>query len=452
MKIYISRDRKFYQRLLALTLPIAGQNLIIYALNMLDTIMLGKLGESQIAAAGLANQPFFVFTLFLFGISSGSSILVSQYYGKGDKKSVSKVMMYALLLSAVLSAVFMIAVLLFPRQTMGIFSSDESVISMGVQYLRIVAPSYILTAISTTYLSVVRATEDVHLPLKINTLALSLNAVLNYILIFGKLGLPKMGVSGAALATLISRMVECGIVVYLMANHREKVALKWQYIFHMDKPLLRDFFHYATPVIINETLWGLGVSVYSIILGHMGTSVVAAYNVAQVFEKFASVAMMGVANATVIILGQQLGQGNTEEAEKSAHSLLTVSVGLGVICGGFLLGINSFVFRLYNISPDAIATAQQILTVIASVMIFKAFNYTSIVGVIRSGGDAKCSLILDITGMWVIGIPLGFLLWKLGMPAYGVYIGFMMDEVYKFFAGIWRIKSRKWIRNITRDA
>jgi len=451
MTLALSRDKSFYRKLFTLALPIAGQNLIIFALNMLDTIMLGSMGERELAAAGLANQPFFVFTLFLFGISSGSSILVSQYYGKEDKQSVSKIMSYALLVSFILSAVFMGVILAFPKQTMQIYSNDPAVVKLGAGFLRIIAPSYLLTAISTTYLSILRATEDVRLPLKINTLALVINGVLNYIFIFGKLGFPAMGVNGSALATLIARIIECSIAIYLMYSHREKIAIKVRYFIKWDKLLAKDFSRYVAPVICNESFWGLGVSVYSIILGRMGTSVVAAYNVAQVFEKFASVAMMGVANAAVIIIGQQLGAGREKKAEEASTTLLAVSVGIGIVCGLILFVINPFIFNMYNISDESVRCARQILFVIMGASIFKAFNCTAIVGVIRAGGDTTCALLLDLSGMWLIGLPLGFLFWKLGLPAYSVYIGFMVDEVYKCVVGWLRVRSRKWLKNITRD-
>ena len=322
MTISLSRDKNFYRSLFRLALPIAGQNLIIFALNMLDTVMLGSIGEREIAAAALANQPFFVFTLFLFGISSGSSILVSQYHGKQDQKSLSKICAFALLVSVVLSFVFAAGVFLLSIQIMRIYSSDPAVVRLGAGFLKIIAPSYVLTAISTTYLSILRATENVSLPLEINILALFINGGLNYILIFGKLGFSSMGVNGSALATLIARSVECVLSICLMVGYRDKIALKVRYFLKWDAILRKDFLRYVTPVIANETLWGLGVSVYSVILSHMGTSVIAAYNVAQVFEKLASVSLMGIASAAVIMIGKHLGAGQKKKAEETAFSLL----------------------------------------------------------------------------------------------------------------------------------
>ncbi len=451
MKNLIAKDRTFYKKLLRLTLPIAGQNLVVFALNMLDTIMLGSIGENEIAAAGQANQPFFIFTLFLFGIASGSSVLISQYYGKKDKLSMERILAFAITLSAVISAVFMTLVLLFPETAMRIYSKDETVIALGVKYLRIVAPSYLLTAISTTYLSVIRAAEEVKIPLKVNFFALCLNGVLNYLLIFGKLGLPAMGVEGAALATLIARIVELGIVVFLILRRREKFALLPSHFLHWNKTLIRDFIKYASPVIFNETIWGLGVSMYSVIFGQMGTTVVAAYNVAQVFEKFAMVALMGMANAATILLGQHLGAGRKEDALLYARTILVTAFTLSIGVFAFLILINPFIFQVYKISADAVGTARSILYVISAATLVKSITSTGIVGILRSGGDTGYALFLDGTGMWCVGLVCGFLAWRLGLPAWGVYMAFMLDEVYKMILCLRRIASGKWIRNITRE-
>lgn len=451
MNNLITKDRGFYQKLLRLALPIAGQNLIVFALNMLDTIMLGSLGENEIAAAGQANQPFFIFTLFLFGIASGSSVLISQYFGKKDKLSMERILAFAITLSAVISAIFMTLVLLFPETAMRIYSKDDTVIALGVKYLRIIAPSYLLTAISTTYLSVIRAAEEVKIPLKVNFFALCLNGVLNYLLIFGKLGLPAMGVEGAALATLIARIVEFGIVVFLILRRRDKFALLPSHFLHWNKALIFDFIKYATPVILNETIWGLGVSMYSVIFGQMGTSVVAAYNVAQVFEKFAMVALMGVANSATIMLGQHLGAGRKEDPLLYARTILLTAFVLSVGVFVLLIAINPFIFNIYKISPDAIDTARKLLYVISAAALVKSITSTGIVGILRSGGDTRYALFLDGTGMWCVGLVCGFIAWKLGLPAWGVYIAFMLDEVYKMALCIRRIASGKWIRNITRE-
>lgn len=453
MKELITKDRSFYNKLFRLALPIAGQNLIVFALNMLDTIMLGSLGENEIAAAGQANQPFFIFTLFLFGIASGSSVLISQYFGKKDKLSMERILAFALTLSAVISILFMIVVILIPEQVMRIYSKDDAVISLGIKYLRIVAPSYLMTAISTTYLSVIRAAEEVKIPLKVNFFALCLNGMLNYIFIFGKLGFPVMGIEGAALATLIARIVELVIVVFLILRRREKFALLPSHFLHWNRNLFHDFIKYAFPVILNETIWGLGVSMYSIIFGQMGTTVVAAYNVMQVVEKFAGIALMGLSNSAIIVLGQQLGTGRESKENALLYArtiLVTISV-IGVIVIGFLLIINPFIFHIYKISSEAHTNARQLLYVLTAAIPLKAINSAGIVGILRSGGDTRYALFLDGTGMWCVGLVCGFIAWKLGLPAWGVYIAFMLDEVYKMVLCLRRISSGKWIRNITRE-
>lgn len=449
----LTRDKTFYSDLIRIALPIALQNLIMFGLNMLDTVMIGAVGEDELAAVGQANQPFFIFTLFLFGIASGSSILISQYWGKKDKKTISSLLGFSISLSVIVALIASVIVFCFPTQLMRIYIADETVISMGANYLRIVVFSYVLSAVSTTYLSLIRATEQVKTPLKINIISLGTNAVLNYIFIFGKCGFPKMGIAGAAIATVIARVFELLMVGYIALNKDAIISLKLRNFFHMKKVLIKDFLHYSGPVILNETLWGIGVSIYSVILGKLGASAVASYNVVQVWEKLACVALFGMSNATIILLGKHIGSGkhSREDIMCYAKTTMVLALGIGLLCGGLVILAKPAILMLYRLPDDTIRMAEIMLNIVGISLVFKALSNITIVGILRSGGDSRFSLLADVSGLWLVGIPCGLVaLYVFHAPAVIVYACFSAEQIYKSIVCILRASSGKWIRNVTR--
>ncbi len=449
----LTREKSFYKDLWRIALPIALQNLIMFGLNMLDTVMIGAVGEKELAAVGQANQPYFIFTLFLFGIGSGSSILISQYWGKHDKKTIGYIIGFSMTLSMTVALIATAVVLVFPAQIMRLYIADQTVISMGVSYLRIVAFSYILSAASTTYLSLIRATEQVKVPLMINIISLGTNAVLNYIFIFGKCGIAPMGIQGAAIATVIARVLEILMVVLIARDKKAVIPLKVRYFFSMKRELVMDFLHYSSPVILNETLWGLGVSIYSVILGKLGASAVASYNVVQVWEKLACVALFGVSNATIILIGKHIGSGqkSREDIMCYAKTTMVLSLGIGLVCGGLVVGFKPVVLQLYKLPPATVAMAGQMFNVVGVTLVFKALSNITIVGILRSGGDSRFSLVADVSGLWLVGIPCGLAaLLLFHQPAVIVYACFSAEQVYKSIVCVTRALNGKWIRNVTR--
>ena len=282
-------DKGFYKSLLVLTVPIALQNLIGLGMNLVDTIMLGSLGEKQISASSLANQPFFIFLLFIFGLCSGACVLTAQYWGKSDTETINKIMALAIKMSVLCSLLFSAAVLLFPEWIISLYTPDRDVIRMGASFLRIIGFSYMISSVSTTYLYVLRSVENVRLPLLINFTSFVVNAFLNWVLIYGKFGLPAMGIRGSATATLCARVLELTMaLVYAYAFDRT-LKLRFRYMVHTDMRLLRDFLRYSAPVVANETLWSIGVSLQSVVIGHLGSQQVAANSIAGVVQRLGTV-------------------------------------------------------------------------------------------------------------------------------------------------------------------
>lgn len=451
MKLPIVRDKEFYKMLLTITIPIALQNLIGFGLNMVDTIMLGSLGENQISASSIANQPYFIFTVFMFGLASGASVLTAQYWGKGDTSAISRIMTLAIRASVICSIVFAFVVLVFSEGVIGLYTNDKDVIVLGAQFLRIIGFSYIISAISTTYLYILRSIENVKIPLLINAISFVVNVALNWVLIFGKLGFPAMGIRGSATATLMARVTELILTLIYAAFFDKRLRIKLSDFLVVDKLLLKDFLHYSLPVVINETLWALGQSMQSVVIGHISSEAVAANSIAGVVQRLATILIMGVANFTAIAVGKQIGAGNTKTAEKYASTLLILSVLLGILSSAAILLIREPFLSIYNVSGVTRNYALQIMGVYAFTTFFSCFNSTNIVGVLRGGGDTRFAMFTDLLALWLVALPLGGiagLILKLPLPL--VFFLLTIDEPVKVLIGLPRFMSKKWAKNVTR--
>ncbi len=448
------RDKSFYRIVLAITLPITLQNVMQLLLNMMDTLMLGSFGENSealISAANLANQPYFVYTLFLFGIVSGSSVLIAQYWGKGDTDTINSVTGIASIAALAVGGIYTTLCYLFTDEVMGLFTDSQVVIDLGVDYLKYVLASYLIASVTTLLYGVLRSTEQVTVVLFTNGAAILLNVILNYILIFGKLGFAPMGIEGAAIATLTSRIIELFIALFYVIFIEKRVKLRIPKMLRIDKRLVGDFIKYSLPVVLNETFWGLGITVHSSIIGHISDSAYAAYSVSNIIEKIGLLAVMGFANATLIVIGKEIGAGRRHNAYPYAKTMLAMSVILGILMGGVILLIREPMIGIFNVTEGTKAAAMNIIAVMTFVIFAKSFNTTAIVGVIRGGGDTITAMLTDFIPMWTLAIPAGALAAQYFMlPVWWVYAFLMSDEVLKILFCVFRIKSKKWIRNVTR--
>ncbi len=448
------KDKFFYKTVLSLAIPMTLQNVMQLLLNMMDTVMLGRLeqnSEAVISAASLGNQPYFVYSLFLFGMVSGMSVLIAQYWGKGDTAAINRIFGIAATAAIAVGGIFTAVCYAFTPQVMGIFTDSEEVIELGVKYLRIVLASYLIASMTSLLCGVLRSTEQVKIALASNTIAIFINIGLNYVLIFGKLGLPAMGIEGAALATLIAKIIELGIVIFYVIFIEKRVKLRFSKFFKKREGLVRDFVRYSLPVICNETMWGLGITLHSVIIGNLGEIPYAAYTVANIVERIGLLATIGFANATQIVIGKEIGAGRSENAYPYAKTMLTLSVALGCIMSGVVLAVRANAVELFNVADETKVAAMNIITVMSLIIFIKSFNTTAIVGVIRGGGDTKTAMLLDFLPMWCMALPLGAVMANvLKLPVWWVYACLMSDEVLKTPFGFAYIKSKKWIRNVTR--
>ena len=442
-------DRVFLRKAVLIALPVALQGMLNTVVNLVDTMMIGQLGETAIAAVGLANKVFFVFTLLVFGVVSGSGVLAAQYWGNKDVKNIRKVTGLALLIAFIGALCFAIPSVLFPSAVMRIFTDSESAVLSGAAYLAVAALSYPFTAVTNTYVAMLRAVGQVKAPVMVSCMTILVNITLNYVLIFGHFGAPAMGVVGAAIATLAARVLECLVVLAITYGSRSPIAGRFRELFGYSSAFIRQFLATASPVIANEFMWGLGTTMYSLAYGRMGDNAVAAITIATTIQDIVVVLFQGLSAATAVILGNEMGAGKLKRAEKYAKNFFLLQFLVTVAGMAFCYAIRGKVSALYSISPQVARDVNLCLILFIIYMPFKMFNYVNIVGVLRSGGDTKVCLFIDTSGVWAIGVPMAF--WGglyLKQAIYVVYAMVMAEEAYKAVIGYVRYRQKKWLRNL----
>lgn len=447
---FLFEDKRFFKTMFKLAIPIALQNLILSSLNLVDSIIIGGLGDKAIASVGLANQYFFLFNLLLFGITSGSAIFTAQFWGKRDIPNIRRVLGICIISGGIAAILFTIGGLFFPEQFIGFFSQDADVINLGSQYLRIIVISYLATSVTFSYSFILRSTGQVKVPMFVSVIALGINTFLNYALVYGYFGFPRLEVRGSAIATVIARLVEVTLMLLIVYSKRLTVAAKLHELLDLSKDFVTKFFKVTTPVILNESMWALGVSMYSFVYGHMGTDVVASTNISGTIERIAWVIFLGFGNACAVMIGNKIGERDEDAAYVYAKRFMILGPAFAMIAGVIVFLSSDFILSAYKISPIVRYYSHRNLIVFSVFLWVKVFNYISVVGILRSGGDTKFCLFLDMGGVWLIGVPLvalGGLVFKL--PVYWVYVLVYMEEVFKFLVGIPRILSKKWINHLS---
>ena len=458
MFAYMKQKPGFYRQVVMLALPIVLQNLITSALGMADTFMVGMLGEVPMAAVTLANIPLFALQMFIFGVQSGSSVLVSQYWGKQEMEAINRVLGVALWVVLVVSTLFAGVLLVCPVEFLSLFGNEPEVIALAAQYGSIAGLSYVCSAFTMMYVAAYRSMERPQLGLYILVVSMAANTFLNWVFIFGKLGAPAMGVRGAATATLIARLLEITIVIlHMMKNRFFRVQL--HLLLQPGLDMTRRFLKYGGLVVCNETMWGIGTSVFPTIMGHMAgsTEILAAYTIAGNVEKITMVVAFGLASTASIIIGREVGAGRADRILDVGKALNTLAVMSGLTLGALLLlfvrfAAPAWVYPLFKLSPGAVSVASMMMTVMALSMPLKDFNTVNIVGVLRGGGDVKAATLIDISPLWGVAIPYAALCGLvLKTTVLWVYLAFPLEQAVKFFVGIHRLRSGRWVRDLTRS-
>lgn len=441
----------FVPRLLRLALPIATQVLMMTILNLVDTVMVGRLGEVEIAAIALGNQIFFLLMLFLLGVGSGGAVFAAQYWGQGDVAGVRKALGVSLRVALAGALVFSTAALAVPQVLLSAFTEDARVIAVGVPYLRIVGSSYLFTAASVTFAHSLRSIGDTRLPMYASILSISVNIVGNYVLIFGAVGMPALGVTGAAVSTALARALELGLILTVVYRRQGPIAARPAELLQRDRAFARQYLARSAPVIFNEVLWSTGFVMYALVFGRMGTSYLAAYNIADTIGRLMLVFFIGTGQASAVLIGNTIGRGEPLEADRIGRTLVRlvplVSAATGVLV---FLAVAPVVPGLFAIPASTRALVRQFLQLFSLLIILKAGNIHVIVGILRGGGDTRYALAIDILPLWLLGVPLAVITGLvIGLPAPLVYGCVVLEEGARFLLGWTRVHSGRWVNDLT---
>ena len=449
--IKTEKDRDFYRKVYHLVTPIVIQNLLSAAVGSADVIMLNYVGQSAISAVSLATQYTTILFMFFYGLGTGATMLSAQYFGKGEYEPIRIIQGFALRISIIVSVLFALAALMIPEQMMMIYTKDKELIQLGVTYLRYMSVTYLCWGILEIYLSVLRSIGEVKISMILNVIAFSLNIILNAVFIFGLFGAPKMGVAGVALATMLSRIVEL-IGCFVVSVRQKEIKLKFRYMFKKNKLLMQDFIRLSLPALGNDIIWGLAFSMYSVIMGHLGSDVVAANSLVTVVRNFSSTICFGIGSGGTILLGNIIGMNQMEEAKECASKILKLAIITGAFGGIVILCVSPLVLKFATLTETAHRYLKYMLLVNSYYIMGGAVNATLIAGVFRAGGDSRFGFICDTIDMWVYAVPLGFIAaFVLKLPVMAVYILLCTDEFVKWPWVFKNYRSKKWLKNITRE-
>lgn len=445
----IFKDKLFFRSILTLVIPITLQNLISSSLNMVDNLMIGKLGEGSIASVGLVNQYFFVFMLCLSGINAGAGIFMSQFWGRKDVKNIRKMIGLDIILSLIVSILFFIPAFLFPEAIIKIFTDNKEVIDLGVQYIKIVSVTFILTSITQTFSTALRCIGIARPPMYGSLIGVLTNAFLNWVLIFGHLGFPALGVAGAAIATSIARFVEMVFVFVAALKTNDVITIKLKEIMNFNSDFVRVYFKTSSSVIINEMVWSLGVTAYSVIYAKIGISEVASMQIASTINNMFMVLCIGLASAAAIMVGNKIGAGEEESAIDYAFKLGILAPIVGLISGIALWAASPWIVTFFNINKETITMTINVLKIMALFAPLRFFNVLMIVGVFRGGGDTTYSMLVQLGTIWCFSIPAGYIgAVLLNFSLERVFLVICLEEIVKIIFEAKRLHSKKWIKNI----
>ena len=451
MKHTTAAKDNFYPQIIKLVVPIVIQNLLSAAVNSADVVMLNEVGQSSISAVSLAANYAGVLFMIYYGLGTGASMLSAQYWGKGEVQAIRVIEGIALRFSLLITLCFSGFALLAPELMMKLFTNDAELIAIGAGYLRVMSVTYLCWGVVEIYLSILRSIGQVTISMILNVMAFTLNIFLNAVFIFGLFGAPRLGATGVAIATALSRIIE--LIGCILASLRNKnIKLNPAYMFLRNKILFRDFVRLSLPAAGNDVAWSVAFSMYSVILGHLGSDAVAANSFVVVVRNFGTVLCFGTASAGSILLGNVMGAGDMEHARDYASRLMKITIITGAIGGVLVLAATPLVLYFADLSDTAMHYLKYMLLINTYYIMGAAVNTTLIAGVFRAGGDSRFGLICDTIDMWCYAVPLGFIAaFVFKLPVLVVYFLLCTDEFVKWPWVIKHYRSGKWLKNITRE-
>lgn len=445
----IAKDKSFYRTVAVVALPIAMQSLITVGVNMMDTIMVGRLGETELSAVSLANTFIQIYHILCMGLSMGASVMVARFYGMKNQRDMKKSVAIMFRLALLIATLFALATLALPDKIMRIYTSDEAIIEKGIQYLEWSVITYYFLGLSLTSTIVLRAVGKAKIPLYTSIGAFFINVGANYLFVFGHFGVSKMGVAGAAVGTLIARIFEFSVIVGYLLFKDKAIGFRIKDLAMKTGDLLGEYIRISIPVLVSDGILALGNNSVAMIIGRIGGEFVAANAVTAVTQQVSSVLTQGFSQTGAIITGQTLGTGDKEKAQDQGYAFLGVGFLLGLFSALIILFISDPVIRSYHLSESTTQIAEQLMDAISIIVLFQAINSIMTKGVLRGGGDTKVLMIADNIFLWVASLPLGMLAaFVLHLPAFGIYFCLKIDQVLKAIWCVFRLRSGKWIKKI----
>ncbi|NBJ88679.1 MATE family efflux transporter [Acutalibacter sp. 1XD8-36] len=448
----LTRDRSFYRTLIALAIPISLQNLITFAVGFADNLMIGRLGDNAISGVYVGGQVQTVVQMFIGGVEGAILILAAQYWGKKDTESIRRVVSIGVKLAAAVGFAFSLVTVLFPGFIIGLFTREAGVIAEGTVYLQIVGFTYLFFSVSQVMIASMRSVETAKIGLYISIMALIVNVGLNYVLIFGKLGLPALGVRGAAVATLISRVLEASVSVGYVFIADRKLKLGLKDLLRTDRQLLRDFIKYGLPIIGGQVVWSVNMLANTKIMGVYSAGVMAAVSITGMLHNLIYVWMNGLSSAVGIITGKTVGAGQYEKMKEYARTVQIIFLMVGVLSGGIVLLARDGFVSLYDVTPEALSFSREFINVISVTIVGTCYQAACLFGLVKSGGDISFVFKNDTIFVFLVVLPSAIICQWLGAPAWVVFAALKCDQILKCFVAVVKINRFNWMKNLTRDS
>lgn len=443
-------DKEFYKKMAMIAIPISLQQLITVGINLMDTIMLSSMGDAQLSASSLAGQFINLFQICCMGIGMGASVLTARFWGMKNDHALKQSITIMLRVCLIFSTAFTLVTFLAPTMIMKMYSSDPLILKYGALYFKWLLPTYFCTGLSLTCTIVLRSVGQVKIPLTCSIIAFFINIFFNWVFIFGKLGMPRMEIAGAALGTLISRIFELVFICGFFFFKDQKIQYRLSHLTMKCQELVGEYFRISIPVLISDSLLALGNNAVAMVMGRIGTAFVAANSVTMVVQQLSSVLTQGISNASGIITGHTMGEGDYEKAQIQGYTFLGLGLVIGIFAAVFIILVRDVVINYYQVTLEAKEIAYDLMNAVSFIMIFQSMNSILTKGVLRAGGDTKFLMAGDILFLWVASIPLGYLAGLVfHWPAFWIYTMLKIDQIIKCVWSFFRLKSRKWMKKIS---
>ncbi|MDO4739832.1 MAG: MATE family efflux transporter [Eubacteriales bacterium] len=449
----LTRDRSYYTSLISLAIPVALQNLITFLVNFADNLMVNTLGDTAVSGVYIGSQMQTFLQMFTSGIANAIVIIAAQYWGKRDMLQIRKFVGIGMKISLCIGLLFTMLCIVFAAPISGFFTKDQAVIAASAEYLRLVAWSYMFFCVTQTLISAMRSVETVRVGTIVSLISLVVNISLNYVLIFGKLGLPAMGIKGAAIATVASRFAEMVTMIVYVAKVDNKLGLKAKDLGAWDKGLVKDFIKYGTPLVLGDLVWSVNMMMNSRIMGGYGAAVITAVSVANTMNSMAYIFMNGMSSAVGVITGKTVGAGKYELMKEYARTTQVIFLGWGLVMGGVITLLNGPFVGLYGgISPEAAAEATRFIRVLSITFIGTSYQAASLFGLVKSGGDISFVFKNDTIFVFGVVLPSALIAAHFNAPAWVVFACLKCDQVLKCIVAFFKIRRYDWMKKLTREA